>query len=194
MDEAWREQLKSTMSVTSLAMIGQSIDRVCYFEVGHEYVDVFADVCDVCDYGIAFETSGGMRLNVVRLNWLSGNESALYLGPGHVVDNYNPETYGPFREVDVSTQPRWAPFIGRPMTNVSYFGLDWTDRRPIAPEQFDAYLRPYDMRIDFEGADSVFIYSGNYQPAYGFERNEWFSLVVAFGPQQNEHLLRRVIR
>lgn len=182
------------MSDTAHAMLGQSIVGVRYFEVGHEYSEVFPDVCDVCDYGIAFELSDGSKLNLVRLNWLSGNESALYVGPGQVVDNYAPDAYGPFRAVDVTREPRWSPVVGRPIKAVSFFGLDWTDRHPLSAHQFDHHFRPYDMRIDFEGAESIFIYSGNYQPAYGFERNEWFSLVVVLGLHQNERLLQRAIR
>lgn len=182
------------MSDTAHAVLGQTIVSVCYFEVGHEHVQVFPDVCDVCDYGIALETSSGATLKLVRLNWLTGTDSALYLGPGDVADDYDADVYGPFRAVDASREARWQPVLGRPVTAVSFFGIDWTDRRPIPPQQFDHHRRPYDMRIDVEGAESIYIYSGNYQPAYGFERNEWFSLVVARGETQRERLLQRTIR
>lgn len=157
-------------------LLGARICNVSYYNGPSDSFDMYPGVCDVCNYGLNFALSNGKRYRVLRLPWISLNEYSIFVDEGDVQEFFSTDIFSHLREVDVTSEARWAPFINTAITAVRLFG----DDGEINASGVEAGNIPYDLEIVFENQESLCIFSGNYNPQYGLERNDGYLFSITF--------------
>lgn len=161
-------------------LVGKSIVGVRYFEREREETGVFGP-CDVCEFGIELDLSGNGTCTLMRLPWVVDfNEPSIFMGEGRVTE-WRPGETPPIEALDVSHEARWKPFLHNPITAIDVFDNDLDKENSLNLNQLGEWDMPDHLRLTFSSSERLYIYSGNYQPSYGYERNGWDTLVIVFG-------------